>query len=160
MFSRAFFGFAQWRGKSGAAANCSGEGTLDAPQPSLSLTHFQTMNVQFHFFGINASQRAKEMVLPRLEQLDISISSAVVVLDRRRNGGPPFMARVHLAVPGPDIHAEARDHTLHAAWRKVCKDLEKQIEQRKARQVTRAAHAERRLRKVKRALHRTHNGAH
>ena len=87
------------------------------------------MNVQFHVLGLNANRRVKEMVLPYLEQLrrQISISSAAVVLDRTRNGGPPFTVRVHLAVPGPDIHAEARDYTLQAAWRKVCTHLKKQI---------------------------------
>jgi len=39
-----------------------------------------------------------------------------------------------LAVPGPDIHAEARDHTLEAAWLKVTAALRKQIEKRKAHQ--------------------------
>ena len=108
------------------------------------------MNVQFHVLGLNANRRIKEMVLPYLKQLhrQISISSAVVVLDCTRNGGPPFTARVHLAVPGPDIHAEARDHTLQAAWRKVCKNLEKHIERRKSRQGTQAARQDRRLRKV------------
>ena len=36
-----------------------------------------------------------------------------------------------------DIHAEARDHTLEAAWLKVTISLRKQIEQRKRRQEAR-----------------------
>jgi ribosome hibernation promoting factor len=97
------------------------------------------MNIQLHFFGLNANPRLHEMVRPHLAQLDrlASISSAVVVLERAFNGGPAFAARVHLAVPGPDIHAEARDQTLQAAWRKVCKSLEKQIERRKTKQAAR-----------------------
>ena len=112
------------------------------------------MNVQFHVFGLNANRRVKELVLPCLAQLQrqISISSVVVVLDRTRNSGPPFTVRVHLAVPGPDIHAEAGDHTLQAAWRKVCKSLNKQIQQRKTSQKARAARQDHKLRKVKRGL--------
>ena len=44
---------------------------------------------------------------------------------------------VLLAVPGPDIHAEAREHTLEAAWLKATASLRKQIEHRKARQLAR-----------------------
>jgi ribosome-associated translation inhibitor RaiA len=39
-----------------------------------------------------------------------------------------------LEVPGPDFHAQARDHTLPAALVKVIKSLEKQIRSRKNRQ--------------------------
>jgi putative sigma-54 modulation protein len=97
------------------------------------------MNVQFHFFGLNANERMREMVLPDLAQLDrhVSVSSAVVVFDRTCHGGSAFTARAHLAVPGPDIHAEAHDHTLQAAWRKVRQSLEKQISRRKTKQAER-----------------------
>lgn len=120
------------------------------------------MTTQFHFFGLNASPRAKDSVLLCLEQLrrHIKISSAVVVFDRRRDNGPPFTMRVHLAVPGPDIHAEARDHTLQAAWRKVRRNLEEQIDWRKSRQKARAVRPDRKVRKVQRGLPRIGNVAH
>jgi ribosome-associated translation inhibitor RaiA len=97
------------------------------------------MNIELHFFGLNANRRLREMVQPHLAQLQrlVFINSAVVVLERAYNGGPAFAARVYLAVPGPDIHAEARDYTLQAAWRKVCESLEQQIERRKTSQVAR-----------------------
>jgi ribosome-associated translation inhibitor RaiA len=97
------------------------------------------MKTEFHFFGVNASQRTLAMLEPDLAQLQClaPIDSAVVVVDRSPSGGPAFTVRVHLAVPGPDIRAEACDHTLPAAWRKVCRDLEKQIERRKTKQAAR-----------------------
>jgi len=97
------------------------------------------MKTRFHFLGLNASQRTRALFEPRLAQLQsqVSVDSAVVVVDRSRNGGAAFAVRVHLAVPGPDIHAEACDHTLQAAWRKVCNKLEKQIEHRKTKQASR-----------------------
>ena len=64
----------------------------------------------------------------------IPISSAQVVLEHQRNTAPAFCASVDLAVPGPDIHAAARDHTLEAAVLKVARRLEEQIEARKNRQ--------------------------
>src|SRR4051812_13315747 len=42
-----------------------------------------------------------------------------------------------MAVPGRDIHTEARDHTVEAVWRKVTAALGKQIRKRKARQDSR-----------------------
>lgn len=37
--------------------------------------------------------------------------------------------------PGPDIHAEGRDHTLAAVWLKVTNSLHRQIQQRKNQQL-------------------------
>lgn len=64
----------------------------------------------------------------------MSITAAAVVVEHRRYGAPPFRAFVSLAVPGPDIHAEACDHTLEAVWLKVTAALRKQIEKRKSHQ--------------------------
>ena len=94
------------------------------------------MRTQFYIRGLNDNaslRRWLEQSLDRLERL-ISITAAAVVLEHRRDDAPAFRAFVSLAVPGPDIHAEACDHTLEAAWLKVLTALRKQIEQRKARQ--------------------------
>jgi len=93
------------------------------------------MNIRVHFLGLNGNRRLRDMVQPQLAALRrmASISSAVVVLKRQWGGGPRFEAHAHLAVPGPDIHAEARDQTLQAAWRKVCRSLEQQIKRRKSK---------------------------
>ena len=120
------------------------------------------MNIQLHVRGFDiraGSRRWLEKSLEELQEL-MSISFAVAVFDHTRNGGWPFTVRVHLAVAGPDIHAEAHDHTLQAAWRKVRKNLEKQIDRRKSRVESRAVLRERKLRKVKREQSRKGNAAH
>jgi ribosome-associated translation inhibitor RaiA len=94
------------------------------------------MKTQFHILGLtlNAGSRAwLEKQLTRLHNL-VPVTTADVVLERQRENAPAFRAHVHLAVPGPDIHAEARDHTLEAVWLKVTTALRKQIERRKPRQ--------------------------
>jgi len=94
------------------------------------------MKIQFHIRGLSVKaglRRWLEQPLERLESL-ISVAAAAVVLEHRRDGAPAFRAFVSLVVPGPDIHAEARDHTLEAAWLKVTAALRKQIEKRKAHQ--------------------------
>ena len=94
------------------------------------------MKIQFHIRGLNLNVSLRHWLQESLERLESlnSVTAAAVVLEHRLDDAPAFRAYVSLAVPGPDIHAEARDHTLEAAWRKVITALRKQIEQRKARQ--------------------------
>ena len=93
------------------------------------------MKIQFQIRGLNANANLRGWLEQQLERLHklIPVSTAEVVLERERDSAPAFRAHVHLAVPGPDIHAAARDHTLEAAWLKVTKNLRQQIERRKAR---------------------------
>ena len=74
-----------------------------------------------------------------LEDLNrlIAVASAHVALQRQREVTPPYQAVAMLAVPGPDIHAAARDHTWPAAWRKVVARLREQIEERRSQQTAR-----------------------
>lgn len=94
------------------------------------------MKIQFHSLGLNLNaslRRWLEQPLERLHSL-IPVTVAAVVLEHRQDDAPPFRAFVSLAVPGPDIHAEAREHTLEAVWLKVTTALRQQIERRKMRQ--------------------------
>jgi len=93
------------------------------------------MKIQFHIRGLNDNATLRhwlEQSLACLENLT-AVTAAAVVLEYERDRTPAFRAFALLAVPGPDIHAEARDHTLQAAWLKVSADLRKQIERRAAR---------------------------
>ena len=94
------------------------------------------MKIQFRIRGLNANAGLRAWLEQQLERLHILIpvSTAEVVLEREQDSAPAFRAHVHLAVPGPDIHAAARDHTLEAVWLKVTKNLRQQIERRKTRQ--------------------------
>jgi ribosome-associated translation inhibitor RaiA len=101
--------------------------------------HRNPMKIQFHIRGVDINARARNSLKKWLERLHslIPITAAAVALEHNRNDAPAFRAFVLLAVPGPDIHAEARDHTLGAAWLKVNAALRKQIQQRKAKQLAR-----------------------
>jgi len=94
------------------------------------------MKIQFRIRGLNANASLRVWLAKQLERLHslIPVSTAEVVLEREQNNVPAFRAYVYLAVRGPDIHAEARDHTLEAVWLKVAKNLRQQIERRKTRQ--------------------------
>jgi ribosome-associated translation inhibitor RaiA len=94
------------------------------------------VQIHFHVRGLKLSPALRHRFEPPLERLQgfITISAAAVVLEHRRDDRPPFRAYASLAVPGPDIHADARDHTLEAAWLKVTTALRRQIGQRKSEQ--------------------------
>ncbi len=93
------------------------------------------MKIQLRIRGLNANANLRAWLEQQLERVHrlIPVSIAEVVLERERERAPAFRAQVHLAVPGPDIHAAARDHTVEAAWLKVVKNLRLQIARRKSR---------------------------
>ena len=94
------------------------------------------MKIQFRIRGFNVHAAWQSLVVAQLQRLKslTHVESAEVILEHQRAAAPGFRAFVHLAVPGPDIHADARDHTLEAVWLKVVKNLRLQIERRKSRQ--------------------------
>jgi ribosome-associated translation inhibitor RaiA len=100
----------------------------------------KSMKIQFHIRSVNITATARNSLRESLERLQrlIPISAAAVVLEHRWDSAPAFRAFVLLVVPGPNIHAEARDHTLGVAWLRVRAALRKQIEQRKAKQLARS----------------------
>ncbi len=101
-----------------------------------------SMKIQFHIRGLTISRKVRSYLGQPLERLQrlIPISRAAVILEHSWDNAPAFRAFVLLAVPGPDIHAEVRGHTLEAAWLKITAALRKQIEKRKAKQLARTRH--------------------
>lgn len=73
------------------------------------------------------------LALGPLRQID----EAKVQIARERDASPPYRVHVHLVTPGPDISAEARDHTFAAALGKVIKTVTEEIKKRAARRMTR-----------------------
>ena len=94
------------------------------------------MKIQFYSYGFKLSAAVCNRLKETLERLPAPtpITNAAVVLEHRRKQAPSFRAFVLLAVSGPDIHAEACDHSLEAAWLKIHTALRKQFEQLKVRQ--------------------------
>jgi putative sigma-54 modulation protein len=70
-----------------------------------------------------------------LEELSQEIIAAHVVLfhDERKNPKKTYSVKVHLALPGPDIHAEDAEGDLYAAIDKVVDKLAQQLRKRKTK---------------------------
>jgi hypothetical protein len=97
------------------------------------------MTIQFQIRGMKDDDLLRRQLEADLEGLNrlVAVASARVALQRQRKVTPPFQAVAMLGVPGPDIHAAARDYTWSAAWRKVVTRLREQIEERRNRQTAR-----------------------
>ncbi len=102
------------------------------------------MKVDVRLKGWKSDARIRRFVEEQLECLPNFgfVSNAQVLLVRSNGGTTPWTASAHLAVPGPDLKAEGRDHTFEAAWRKVMDALHGQLADRAARR--RHRHDERR----------------
>lgn len=73
--------------------------------------------------GLNPRVRKQILALAPLRQID----KAIVHLAHEHEASPPFRVHVQLVTPGPDVFAEARDHTLAAALAKVVRQLAQTI---------------------------------
>ena len=73
--------------------------------------------------------------IEHLEELCAEIVAAHVVLlhDDTAKPASRYSVKVHLAIAGPDIHAEERDADLYAALDKVIDKLARQLRKRKTR---------------------------
>ena len=67
----------------------------------------------------------------------LRIDEARIVIERRTESSPPFRLAAHLVTPGPDVKAEAVDHTLHAALSKLLAHLKGAIGHRRQKQARR-----------------------
>lgn len=96
----------------------------------------ETMNLQVQLRGMRNCGGLDLLIEESLNALRrlIPISTARVVLEQQRDTTPAYRVFAHLAVPGPDVHAAACDHTLLAAWRKLAGNLTKQFQRRATRQ--------------------------
>ena len=97
------------------------------------------MKILLRYCGLNARAAWQELVETQLRRLEglAAIASARVTLEWQHEVKPAFRVLTLLEVPGPDVHAEARVHTLQAALLKVVKDLERQIRSRRNRRAER-----------------------
>ena len=63
----------------------------------------------------------------------LRIDEARVLVERLPDASPPFRISAHLVTPGPDVVADATDHTLLAALHKLMGGLGDKITQRSQR---------------------------
>ena len=67
------------------------------------------------------------------------IDDASVLLEHRAEESPAYRAEVRIAVSGPDLCAEAIDHTVAHAFRRAIGELEGKLRERAERREHRAS---------------------
>jgi ribosome-associated translation inhibitor RaiA len=110
------------------------------PQWSVLRRSKQTpMTIQFQMQELEAENQLRQQVEADLQEINrmMAVASAHVTLRWQREIAPPCQVAVTLTMPGPDIHAAARDYTWPAAWRKVLMRLREQVLERRLRQASR-----------------------
>ncbi len=95
-----------------------------------------------HLKLTGAMQAFATSKISSLEHMTDDIIAAHVVLmhDENKNPSKSFGVKVHLAVPGPDIHIEEHTSDLYAALDLAVNKLERQLRKRKTKLVTRKKH--------------------
>lgn len=63
----------------------------------------------------------------------LRIDEARVSIERQEEASPPFRITAHLVTPGPDVCADATDHTLRAALGKLIRRIREKITHRSGR---------------------------
>jgi putative sigma-54 modulation protein len=71
--------------------------------------------------------------ISHLETITDNIVGAHIVLLHDETKKKQYVVKVHLGLPGPDIHAEDREDDLYAAIDKVVDKLARQLRKRKTR---------------------------
>ncbi|HEY2572829.1 MAG TPA: ribosome-associated translation inhibitor RaiA [Verrucomicrobiaceae bacterium] len=73
---------------------------------------------------------AAKKILAIEDLAEIIAAHVVLIADETAKPKDRFCVKAHLAVPGPDIHAEDRDEDLYAALDKVAGKLARQLRKR------------------------------
>ncbi len=70
---------------------------------------------------------------------EMRIDEARILVERQQDKSPPFRISAHLVTPGPDVMAEATDHTLRAALTKLVRSMRDKIGRRNRKVRSRAS---------------------
>lgn len=87
-----------------------------------------------------------------LEKQTEQIIAAHVVLLHDETKKKRFIVKVHLAVPGPDVHAEDAEDELYGAIDKVVDKLSRQLRKRKTKMIEQKKH------RLRQAVEKTKRG--
>jgi ribosome-associated translation inhibitor RaiA len=98
------------------------------------------MKLNVQHFNLRSTHEVDSLIENRILELQprLQIDEANVWLECRFESSPAFGVRIHLVTPGPDVFAEGRDHTIHAAVRKAMSAVESRIVHRDSKRRQRA----------------------
>ncbi len=68
----------------------------------------------------------------------VRIDDASVTIERRAEASPPYSVQLHVAVPGPDLHAEYHGSTPHQAFNRALEEVERKLRERELKRIGRS----------------------
>lgn len=95
------------------------------------------MKLTLKYNNIPSSRSTDALVETLISSLlpDLKIDEAIVRLEQTDEASPAYRSFVHLVTPGPDVFAEAQDHTLLAVINKVVASLKDKIGHRTQKRI-------------------------
>lgn len=94
------------------------------------------MKANIQFVHSETKHSAEQLVQRKLDKLenkyDWIISADVIFREEKSTSGKGKVCAIELSLPGPKIHASSNEESFEAAAASTVKDLEKQLEKRKA----------------------------
>ena len=93
------------------------------------------MKLTVKHFNVRSTNALDSWVEEQIISLQpiLQIDEADITLSHLHECSPPYQVSVHLVTPGPDVSADARDHTLQAAFLKTMESLREKITHRATR---------------------------
>lgn len=73
-------------------------------------------------------EKIEEMLLPLGEHC--RVDQAEVMIEHRAEESPPYLARVKVAVPGPDVDVAVADHTPENAYQRAVSEVDRRLQKR------------------------------
>jgi ribosome-associated translation inhibitor RaiA len=104
------------------------------------------MKLTVQHMCLRSTDELDSLVEDRIFALEpkLRIDEARVSLEHWRGESPAYRVALHLVTPGPDVLAEARDHTIRAAIEKAIAEVNHKIKYRALKPVRRIrSHAQR-----------------
>ncbi|MGI0106345.1 HPF/RaiA family ribosome-associated protein [Salinimicrobium sp. WS361] len=94
------------------------------------------MKTNIQFVHADTKLSAEQLVQRKLDKLenkyDWIISADVMFREEKSTNGNGKTCAIELSLPGPKIHASSNSDSFEAAAAETVKDLEKQLQKRKA----------------------------
>jgi ribosome-associated translation inhibitor RaiA len=99
--------------------------------------HPMKLTVQRH--NLQRANAVDSLLNERMLQLQprLQIDEARVTLECVWEHSPAYRVAIHIVTPGPDLNAEGRDHTIHAAIGKALARLEHRLRHRELKPLRR-----------------------
>lgn len=98
------------------------------------------METNFEFVQLNKSESLEDFTQKKLDKLetkyDFIVRSQVTFKKEESQVPNGFICNINLSAPGPQLFAEANENSFEAAVSKTVKELDRQLEKRKAKMST------------------------